>query len=415
MIVGKQIMGFKFHLYILLVHLVCVGLDLASNDLRTCKRKSVADIVFVLDASASIHQEQFEQQLEFVDNVIDTFPISDDEIRVGLITFSYLVYPAFDLNTYTNTSSLKNGIHTARYAGEGTHTADAIKYTREIMFSKDHGRRITAQPIMIIVTDGISENKTATASEAKLAKLHGIKILVVGVGNGVDKIELHTMASDPPSRFIFNVDGYESLNSIIDILSRQACKESNQGVDQVIKVAQKHPKIHITFVYDEMDFNGKQSEDLRKSIALMVKKFTNSETKMTFSLLSRVDTTSPLKRSDFLNNLKIQKANISHWKQLLKSLFKTRTRSRRRLDISVVIAFHSGKQLQSMNVLNAFKRLSREFEFFLVIMSNNYKLHLKEKYFCAKKQNCVSTVNRDNSLQDILESIKQQICASERC
>jgi uncharacterized protein with von Willebrand factor type A (vWA) domain len=45
------------------------------------------------------------------------------------------------------------------------------------------GGRQNVPEIMIIITDGISENQTATTSEAKTAKLKGIKIIVVGIGN----------------------------------------------------------------------------------------------------------------------------------------------------------------------------------------------------------------------------------------
>jgi transposase len=70
--------------------------------------------------------------------------------------------------------------------------------------------------IMIIITDGISENQTATTSEAKTAKLKGIKIIVVGIGNGVDKTELQTISSDPSSKFMINVNSYGKLDTIMD-------------------------------------------------------------------------------------------------------------------------------------------------------------------------------------------------------
>jgi hypothetical protein len=68
------------------------------------------------------------------------------------------------------------------------------------------GGRQNVPEIMIIITDGISENQTATTSEAKTAKLKGIKIIVVGIGNGVDKTELQTISSDPSSKFMINVN-----------------------------------------------------------------------------------------------------------------------------------------------------------------------------------------------------------------
>ena len=196
---------------------------ISAKDVMKCKRKLVADIVFVLDSSASIHKEQFQQQLQFVEDVVDQFPISTNEIRVGLLTYSYHVYPAFNLSTFNSITSLKRGIQRAKYAGQGTFTAQAIAYTREIMFSNKSGGRQNVPEIMIIITDGISENQTATISEAKTAKLKGIKIIVVGIGNGVDKTELQTISSDPSSKFMINVNSYGKLDTIIDMLAGKAC------------------------------------------------------------------------------------------------------------------------------------------------------------------------------------------------
>jgi hypothetical protein len=114
------------------------------------------------------------------------------------------------------------GIQRAKYAGQGTFTAQAIEYTREVMFSNESGGRQNVPEIMIIITDGISENQTATTSEAKTAKLKGIKIIVVGIGNGVDKTELQTISSDPSSKFMINVNSYRKLDTIMNVLRLKA-------------------------------------------------------------------------------------------------------------------------------------------------------------------------------------------------
>jgi collagen type VI alpha len=139
------------------------------------------------------------------------------------LTYSYHVYPAFNLSTFNSVTSLRRGIQRAKYAGQGTFTAQAIEYTREVMFSNESGGRQNVPEIMIIITDGISENQTATTSEAKTAKLKGIKIIVVGIGNGVDKTELQTISSDPSSKFMINVNSYGKLDTIMDMLAGKAC------------------------------------------------------------------------------------------------------------------------------------------------------------------------------------------------
>lgn len=194
------------------------------KDTDYCRRRPIADIVFALDSSASIHRDQFRQQLQFVQQVVDKFPISEDEVRVGLLTFSYHVYPAFNLNTYVDKKSLKHGIKRVAYVGEGTHTAEAIAYARDKMFSAQNGGRKLAPDILILITDGISENKTATIYESKMLKQKGVKTIVIGVSSGVDRFELQAIASTPSSRFVFSVDNFRSLKTIIDDLTYKTCK-----------------------------------------------------------------------------------------------------------------------------------------------------------------------------------------------
>ena len=57
-----------------------------------------ADVFFILDSSNSIWRPDFETQLNFVNDVIDFFPLGDEFIHVGVITFSSLPFVNFNLD-----------------------------------------------------------------------------------------------------------------------------------------------------------------------------------------------------------------------------------------------------------------------------------------------------------------------------
>ena len=189
-----------------------------------CSTK-VADVVFALDTSGSIWETDFVQQLDFVKAVVKEFPIGEDKVRIGLITFGTKVHHQFHLNKFVSKSSILKAIEHVKYVGGGTHTARAIAHARSIMFKKDNGGREGVAKILVVITDGFSHNTTEAAMEASRARSLGIKIFSVGVGFGVDDFELKAIASKPQggTNFLFRVDDFRGLSSIKTALAAKAC------------------------------------------------------------------------------------------------------------------------------------------------------------------------------------------------
>ncbi|CAG2243895.1 unnamed protein product [Mytilus edulis] len=402
-----------FHFRIIIFYMIASHFYfvLPYKDTDYCRRRPIADIVFALDSSASIHRDQFRQQLQFVEQVVDKFPISENEVRVGLLTFSYHVYPAFNLNTYVDKKSLKHGIKRVAYVGEGTHTAEAIAYARDKMFSTQNGGRKLAPDILILITDGISENKTATIYESKMLKQKGVKTIVIGVSSGVDRFELQAIASTPSSRFVFSVDNFGSLKTIIDDLTYKTCKESKKAVSKKDRGERKQLFSRLTFVYDQVT-TANFDRELRKSIALMAKNIDVHKTKMVFSLLIQPDVTTPQRRHVFLNNLQPGTTKSSRLRKLLKSLYKSLLAFPRGQSQTVVV-FLYGKHLQNTRIFEELKRVSSMSELYVVKLSRTF--YYKENELCPFSRHCVYTVGKKMSINDILGSIKQQICLQERC
>ena len=69
-------------------------------------------------------------------------------------------------------------------------TSKALQFVREEMFSEANGDRPDVVNVVIIVTDGSSVDRHETVRQAVLLKQKA-HVIVVQVGNWVDKIELH--------------------------------------------------------------------------------------------------------------------------------------------------------------------------------------------------------------------------------
>ncbi|XP_033750926.1 cartilage matrix protein-like [Pecten maximus] len=188
--------------------------------------EKVADIVFLLDSSSSIRQEQFQDQLNFVQNVADNFKIGSNNIQVGAITFSDETKLNFQLNTHQTKPELKSAIARIPYVGGGTNTAKAIAYAQEKMFTPENGGRAWAAKILVLITDGFlnREHYVAAHQEAYFAKFDNVTIMAIGVGSGVQDKDLEGLASTPKEKYVFRVNDYQALNTLRNELSIKTCQ-----------------------------------------------------------------------------------------------------------------------------------------------------------------------------------------------
>ena len=62
------------------------------------------------------------------------------------------------MNEHTTTASVLNALN-LRYLGGTTNTASAIRLARISMFTADHGDRVDAVNVIILLTDGNSNNR----------------------------------------------------------------------------------------------------------------------------------------------------------------------------------------------------------------------------------------------------------------
>ena len=90
-----------------------------------------------------------------------------------------------------------------------------------LCLSKANGDRSSATNILIIVTDGQSEDQQATLQQAAALHNLGVNVLAVGVGDSVDQTELAGIASSPYN--VFTVSNFDALSALESTLQRAAC------------------------------------------------------------------------------------------------------------------------------------------------------------------------------------------------
>ena len=196
--------------------------------LTECQTRGI-DLIFVLDSSGSVGSSNFQNVRNFVSNLVSQLEIGSDNTQVGLINYGSSYRIEFHLNTHQDSSSLLRAIGNVPYTnGASTNTGAALT-TLLSEFSTVNGARPLQEGIprvAIVVTDGHSNSRTATITAANNLHANNIIVYAVGVGSGIDTVELNAIASDPDSQYVrllstFNVNELRDLQESLD---SEACQ-----------------------------------------------------------------------------------------------------------------------------------------------------------------------------------------------
>ncbi|BFZ22815.1 hypothetical protein BsWGS_25854 [Bradybaena similaris] len=188
----------------------------------SCEDLVRADIYFLADSSNSIYPVGWGRELAFITNTIKAFKLGPKDVQVAFGIFSTRFQHIIDLTQYTNHADFTAAVLSTPQLQELTYTYDALNaINREgYLTSVIHGSRPGVPKVLVVITDGQSQNITRTLEEAEALREQNISILAVGVGL-TNQVELQGLASSPDS--VFGVKNFGALDSIRGRITQHIC------------------------------------------------------------------------------------------------------------------------------------------------------------------------------------------------
>uniref|UniRef100_A0A6Q2XLD9 Collagen alpha-1(XII) chain n=1 Tax=Esox lucius TaxID=8010 RepID=A0A6Q2XLD9_ESOLU len=182
-------------------------------------RGAKADLVFLIDGSWSIGDESFNKVIQFVFSMIGAFDvIHPNGMQVSFVQFSDSAKTEFKLNTYHDKGKALAALQLVRYMGGNTKTGAALKHVGEKVFTSDSGMRKYVPKVLVVVTDGRSQDEMK-----KSAQQQRYSVFVIGVAD-VDMAELRNIGSKPSERHVFVLDDFDAFTKIQDNLITFICE-----------------------------------------------------------------------------------------------------------------------------------------------------------------------------------------------
>ncbi|XP_059164376.1 collagen alpha-6(VI) chain-like [Physella acuta] len=187
---------------------------------KPCRVK--ADIIFCLDSSGSIGRVNYDKQLRFAAELASSFQIGAKDTCFGAVLFSYVASKMFDLKDNLNQKSVAESLLSLPYMNSTTNTDKAFSLIEEEgMFEDSFGGRNDATKIVILITDGRSNNPSKTAEAAQSLKDMGVDIISIGIGR-FESAELQAVASEKQN--VFQVTSYQVLDKIKEQVAARTCQ-----------------------------------------------------------------------------------------------------------------------------------------------------------------------------------------------
>ncbi|KAK1895563.1 Collagen alpha-6(VI) chain, partial [Dissostichus eleginoides] len=185
--------------------------------------KQQADLVFLLDQSGSINQEDYTIMKQFTTDLVNSFKVSENLVRVGLAQFSSEFQDEFDLNKFYSQDVLNKHILSMTQRGGGTNIGRALDSIRGY-FEASRGSRRSAgiSQNLVLITDGESQDDVEDAAD-RLRAL-GIEVFAIGIGN-VHDLELLQITGTPER--LFTVNNFGSLNKVKQSVVETICKSKD--------------------------------------------------------------------------------------------------------------------------------------------------------------------------------------------
>uniref|UniRef100_A0A914PPI3 VWFA domain-containing protein n=1 Tax=Panagrolaimus davidi TaxID=227884 RepID=A0A914PPI3_9BILA len=190
-----------------------------ANKMTKCKPPGM-DLIFIIDASGSIGEDDYQLARDFVISIINS-SIADESNRVGVIRFSTRATLVTNL-TYDLNAAMEL-VKYMYYDGDNTNIQAGLDMAND-QFTFDG--RIEVPQVALLITDGQPNEGGPTGPAADRLKSLGVNLFTIGVGAEATT-DLQKWASSPNCMFYYSLEGYTQLATVFpELLNSQICDVS---------------------------------------------------------------------------------------------------------------------------------------------------------------------------------------------
>lgn len=160
----------------------------------------LVDLGFLVEGSENVLEAEFLQYMEIVKYIYSAFPISSENVQVGLGVISSNPEIVFSFDKYFDKTSLDSAVNSVEYPGiqQVANIGQSLLVAKETFYGK--GTRKGVRKVLIVLVNGKSNDEIS--EPARRLRDSGVEIFCFAVGSRVDVQELTEIATHPTNNHI---------------------------------------------------------------------------------------------------------------------------------------------------------------------------------------------------------------------
>lgn len=192
------------------------------------------ELYFILDASSSVGEINFESAKRFARELVKEIGVTDkaNSLRVGAIKFNSDAHVMFHTVEFGTTDKVVSAINAIDYGnGGGTNIAKAFDRLLNVMLPQSVAlNRPGSFKTVFLLTDGEPTEGGDSVEKARLIENEGVTIHCIGISEDANKEILRDLASKEYDEHLFFIKDYSSLERLIKTVTNQTIDYSECGI-----------------------------------------------------------------------------------------------------------------------------------------------------------------------------------------
>ncbi|CDW86874.1 UNKNOWN [Stylonychia lemnae] len=227
--------------------------------MEKCSQSKKVNILFVMDGSGSINEQNFKIQTDFVRILVQDTKLGDDSYQIGLLAFATKNDLLSDFSS--DQAALIKALNEFEYPDGDTFTNTALIEAKRL-FQVQSAKRPDSMNLMFIITDG-EPTKGDEVVDSTIQALNDLKVqrYAIGITKYIKYNTLMYLSGDnkQDSSRVYYVTDFSKLQYIINSINVAACstpqeiKPSQQQFEttldgqgsQYLKLQQKYVSLNI--------------------------------------------------------------------------------------------------------------------------------------------------------------------------
>lgn len=181
-----------------------------------------------MDASDSTTPQEYQNQKELVQQLFSYYDISREDTRAGVVVYSSNAFTIVGLNSYKDSSVFRRAVNALPRIGGGNRKDKALVTARRMFKAKRPKNLAGAEKpsqLLVFITKGAQSTASDVLPLERAVhplRKHGVRVVVVGIGQKVVYRELRKIAQD--SKDIYLASSLSDVDKVSHDLMKVICK-----------------------------------------------------------------------------------------------------------------------------------------------------------------------------------------------